>query len=99
MPDDSRQRGSPEATGGVEALLAMRASGWRHERFALLHDVGDSDPGLFVAGFAAGMGRFGRNLETITRFQRAGRLTLYGEFETAFQNIARFNSRMRMPGN
>ncbi len=59
MPDDSRQRGSPEATGGVEALLAMRASGWRHKRFALLDDVGDSDPGLFVAGFAAGMGRFG----------------------------------------
>jgi hypothetical protein len=76
----------------------MRASGWRHERFALLHDVGDRDPGLFVAGLAAGMGRFGRNLETIARFQCAARLTLYGEFETAFQNIARFDSRMRMPG-
>jgi hypothetical protein len=32
-------------------------------------------------------------LETIARFQRAGRLTLHGEFETAFQNIARFDSR------
>ena len=29
--------------------------------------------------------RFGRNLETIARFQRAGRLTLYGEFESTFQ--------------
>ena len=56
------------AVGVKEFVAAMRASGWRHERFALLDDVGDSQPGLFVAGFAAGMGRFRRNLETITRF-------------------------------
>src|ERR1700693_5304675 len=43
------------------------------------------------------MRRFDRDLETIARFQYAGRLTLYGKLETALQDVARFDSRMRVP--
>ena len=40
---------------------------------------------------------FGRYLEAIAWFDCAGWLTLYGKFEAAFQNICRFDSRMRVP--
>ena len=42
------------------------------------------------------MGRLGRYLEGIACFHRAGRLTLYGKFEAAFQDVSGFDSRMRV---
>ena len=42
------------------------------------------------------MRRFGRYLEGITWFGCAGRLTLYGKLEAAFQDIGGFDSRMRV---
>src|SRR5216683_41081 len=71
--------------------------GWRHERLALFHDVGDRDPRFLVAGLAACVGGFWRNLETIARFQHPSRLALYGKLKATFQDIAQFDSRMRMP--
>ena len=43
------------------------------------------------------MRRFGRYLECIAGFERAGRLTLYGKLEAAFQDIGGLDSRMRVP--
>jgi hypothetical protein len=43
------------------------------------------------------MGRFRRYLEGIACFDCAGLLTLYRELEAAFQDVARFDSRMRVP--
>ena len=42
------------------------------------------------------MRRFRRYLEAIAWFDCAGWLTLYGKFEAAFQNIGRFDSRVRV---
>ncbi len=42
------------------------------------------------------MRRFGRYLEGIACFDCAGRLTLYGKLEAAFQDIGGFDSRMRV---
>jgi hypothetical protein len=40
--------------------------------------------------------RLGRYLEAIACFDCAGRLTLYGKLEAAFQDIGGFDSRMRV---
>ena len=45
------------------------------------------------------MGRLGRYLEGIASFDRADRLTLYGKFEGAFEDVSGFDSRMRMSRN
>ena len=42
------------------------------------------------------MGRCGRYLEPITRLQRAGRLTLYGELKAAFKDIGGLDPWMRV---
>ena len=72
-------------------------SGWRCEGLSLLYDIGDENPGLGVARLTTSMRRFGRYLECIAGFERAGRLTLYGKLEAAFQDIGGFDSRMRVP--
>jgi hypothetical protein len=69
---------------------------WRCERLSLLHNIGDKISGLGVAWLAARMGRFGRYLEAITGFDRAGRLTLNGKPEAAFQHVGGFDSRVRV---
>src|SRR5882672_683285 len=74
-----------------------KCSGWRCERLSLLYDIGDENPGLGVARLTTSMRRFGRYLECIAGFERAGRLTLYGKLEAAFQDIGGFDSRMRVP--
>jgi hypothetical protein len=45
------------------------------------------------------MGCLGRYLEGIAFFDRAGRLTLYGKFEGAFDNVSGFDPRMRVSRN
>ena len=45
------------------------------------------------------MGRFGRDLKTVTWLDCAGRLTLYGKLEAAFQDIGGFDPRMRVSGD
>ena len=42
------------------------------------------------------MGRFGRDLKTVSWLDCAGRLTLYGKFEAAFQDVGGFDPRMRV---
>jgi hypothetical protein len=42
------------------------------------------------------MGRFGWDVEAIAFFEHAGRLTLYGKLEAAFQHIGGFDPRMRV---
>src|SRR6266481_3684754 len=58
-----------------------KRSGRRGERLSLLHDIGDENDALGVAGLAPRMGRFGRYVEAIAFFEHAGRLTLYGKLE------------------
>jgi hypothetical protein len=53
----------------------------------------------FVTVLAAGMGRFGRNLEAVTRLQRACRLALYRKIEATFEDIPGLYAGMRMPRN
>jgi hypothetical protein len=43
------------------------------------------------------MWRFRRYLEAVAWLDSPGWLALYGKFETAFQNVGRFNPRMRVP--
>jgi hypothetical protein len=69
---------------------------WRCEGLSLLHNIGDENSGLGVAGLTPRMRRFGRYLEGIACLDSAGRLTLYGKLETAFQDIGGFDSRMRV---
>ena len=45
------------------------------------------------------MGRFGRDLKTVTWLDCAGRLTLYGKFEAAFQDISGFDPGVRVSSN
>ena len=42
------------------------------------------------------MRRFRRYLEAIAWFDCAGWLTVYRKFEAAFQNVGRFDSRVRV---
>src|SRR2546426_9303978 len=70
--------------------------GWRCEGLSLLHDIGDENSALGAAGLATRMGRFRRYLEAIAWFEHAGRLTLYGKLEAAFQDIGGFDTRMRV---
>src|ERR1700716_894066 len=74
-----------------------KCSGWRCEGLSLLYDIGDENPALGVAGLTTSMRRFGRDLERVAVFERAGRLTLYGKLEAAFQDKGGFDSRMRVP--
>jgi len=45
------------------------------------------------------MRRFRRHLKAIARLQRAGRLTLYGKIKATFEDIAGFDTRVRMTGD
>ena len=82
------QRRSPE-----------RLRRWRCERFSLLHNIRDQNDALGVDRLTTCMGRLGRYLEGIASFDRAGRLTLYGKFEGAFEDVSGFDSRMRVSRN
>ena len=86
-----RERGKPNE------CQRHKCSGWRCEGLSLLYDIGDENPGLGVARLTTSMRRFDRYLECIAGFERAGRLTLYGKLEAAFQDIGGFDSRMRVP--
>src|SRR5262245_19997492 len=70
--------------------------GRRGEGLSLLHDIGDENDALGVASLTTRMGRFGRDVEAIAFFERAGRLTLDGKLEAAFQHIGGFDPRMRV---
>ena len=74
-------------------------SGRRRERLPFLDNIGDQDPRLLVAVLAAGMWRFGRNLEAIAWLQRTDWLTFYREIQAAFKDIAGFYSRMFVPSD
>jgi iron complex outermembrane recepter protein len=71
----------------------------RCERFSLLHNVRDQNDALGVGRLTTCMGCLGRYLEGIAFFDRAGRLTLYGKFEGAFDNVSGFDPRMRVSRN
>ena len=78
-------------------LESPNLSGWRCERFALLHDIGAQDLDPLVAGLAAGMRRCGHQLVGFARAIRLGRLALDRQLDAAFKDIARFDSRVGMP--
>src|ERR1700674_3052778 len=84
------------ATRQANERQLHKCLGWRCEGLSLLHNIGDENSGLGVARLATRMGRFGRYLEGIACFDRAGRLTLYGKLEAAFQDIGGFDARMRV---
>src|SRR5947209_1842908 len=88
----------PRAPRCKQRARAKRLSG-RGEGLSLLHDIGDENDGLGVARLAARMGGFGRYLEAIAFFDRAGRLPLDGKLEAAFHDISGFDSRMRVSGD
>ena len=88
---------SAASTAAADRILDP--SSWRSERLALLYDIGGRELRLLVAVLNASMGRFSGHLVRIARLQRAGWLALYGEIETAFNNITGFDSRMRVPSN
>ena len=71
----------------------------RCERLSLLHNVRDQNDALGVGRLTTCMGCLGRYLEGIAFFDRAGRLTLYGKFEGAFDNVSGFDPRMRVSRN
>ena len=70
---------------------------WRRQWLSLLHDVGNKESGRGIARLATRMWRFRWYLEAVAWLDSPGWLALYGKFEAAFQNVGRFNPRMRVP--
>jgi hypothetical protein len=83
--------------GAASKRAPAQRLGRRGEGLSLLYDIGDENDALGVASLTTRMRRFGRDVEAIAFFDRAGRLTLDGKLEAAFQHIGGFDPRMRVP--
>src|SRR5206468_11200797 len=79
-----------------DTRAGRKPSGWRCQGLSLLHNIGDKNSGLGAARLTPRVWRLRGYLEGIASFDCAGRLTLYGKLEAAFQDIGGFDSGMRV---
>jgi hypothetical protein len=76
LPQQLRQLG--DIHRDPPRLILRWLLGWRCERLAFFHDIGDGELRRFVTVLGTSVRRFWRYGETIAWLQRASGLTLYG---------------------